>query len=210
MALSHDVHVWKPAVRKNRRCGYGVRWLVAGGECSGWFTTHALADNHRSGILQAMRRGDAFDTQTGLPESPFREQRSVTWFDLACRFVDLKWPHLAAKSRMSIADALAAVPGSYFHSPRISPVGGRPARLPPGRRPLCARHSDPRASPYRYPCRSALAGALARQLRAVRAHRAAFRFGRGLTIGAAKIWPRIWLLSVSADRHSDTDGGELT
>ena len=109
MALSHDVHVWKLAVRKNRRRGYGVRWLVGGSEFSKWFTTHALADNHRSGILQAMRRGEAFDTQTGLPESAVREQRSVTWFDLACRFVDLKWPHLAAKSRMSIADALATV-----------------------------------------------------------------------------------------------------
>jgi hypothetical protein len=56
-----------------------------------------------------MRRGEAFDTQTGVPESAVREQRSVTWFDLACRFVDLKCPHLAAKSRMSIADALATV-----------------------------------------------------------------------------------------------------
>lgn len=109
MAMSHDVHVWKLAVRKSRRRAYGVRWLVAGNEFSKWFTTHALADNHRSGILQAMRQGEAFDTQTGLPESVDREQRSVTWFDLACRFVDMKWPHLAAKSRMSIADALATV-----------------------------------------------------------------------------------------------------
>lgn len=38
-----------------------------------------------------------------------REQRPVTWFDLACRFVDAKWPRLAARSRMSIADALATV-----------------------------------------------------------------------------------------------------
>lgn len=33
----------------------------------------------------------------------------MSWFDLACRFVDMKWPRLAARSRMSIADALATV-----------------------------------------------------------------------------------------------------
>src|ERR1022692_3790956 len=44
-------------------------------------------------------------TQTG----PAREQRSVTWYDLACRFTDMKWPRLAARSRMSIADALATI-----------------------------------------------------------------------------------------------------
>jgi hypothetical protein len=37
------------------------------------------------------------------------QQQAVTWLDLACRFVDLKWPHVAAKSRTSIADALATV-----------------------------------------------------------------------------------------------------
>ena len=109
MALSHDVNVWKLAVRKNRKRGHGVRWSVAGHEFSKWFTTHALADNHRTGLLQAVRKGEAFDTETGLPESAVREHESVTWFDLACRFVDLKWPHLAAKSRASIADALATV-----------------------------------------------------------------------------------------------------
>ena len=109
MALSHDVNVWQLAVRKNRKRGYGVRWVVAGNEFSKWFTSRPLADNHRSDLLQAVRRGEAFDTETGLPESAARQQRTVTWFDLACRFVDLKWPHLAAKSRASIADALATV-----------------------------------------------------------------------------------------------------
>jgi hypothetical protein len=57
----------------------------------------------------SVRKGEAFDTETGLPKSAVREHESVTWFDLACRFVDLKWPHLAAKSRASVADALATV-----------------------------------------------------------------------------------------------------
>ena len=57
--------------------------------------------------MQAARKGRGFDTDTGAPESMVRAQLPVTWFDLACRFVDLKWPHAAAKSRTGIADALA-------------------------------------------------------------------------------------------------------
>jgi integrase len=108
MAFSYDVRIWKLA-KKNRRRGHGVRWSVAGKEFQKWFTTHALADNHRSKLMQATRKGEGFDTETGLPESVVREQRSVTWYDLACRFVDLKWPHAAAKTRTAMADALATV-----------------------------------------------------------------------------------------------------
>ncbi|MBC6457750.1 tyrosine-type recombinase/integrase [Actinomadura sp. HBU206391] len=109
MAFSHDVRIYSLAKRKNRNRGHGVRWNVAGKQFSKWFTQHALADNHRSKLMQAARKGEGFDTETGLPESTMREQRSVTWFDLACRFVDLKWPHAAAKSRTAMADALATV-----------------------------------------------------------------------------------------------------
>lgn len=109
MTASHEVHVWKLAVRKTRRRGHGVRWSVAGHEFSKWFTTRALADNHRAGLLRAARQGEAVDTETGLPESAARQQAAVTWFDLACRFVDVKWPHLAARTRMSLADALATL-----------------------------------------------------------------------------------------------------
>jgi integrase len=42
-------------------------------------------------------------------------------FDLACRFVDLKWPHVAAKSRTSIADALATVTPVMVTSTRSMP-----------------------------------------------------------------------------------------
>lgn len=121
MAKSHDVHIWKLATRKNRRRGHGVRWSVAGNEFSKWFTTHALADNYRAGLLRATRQGEAFDTESGQPESAVREQQSVTWIDLACRFVDMKWPHLAPKSRISIADALATVTPALVTTTRGMP-----------------------------------------------------------------------------------------
>ncbi|MCP2343395.1 tyrosine-type recombinase/integrase [Actinomadura rupiterrae] len=108
MPYSHDVNIWKLA-RKKRKRGHGVRWIVAKREFDKWFTEYALADNHRSKLMQAARRGEGFDTETGLPESMVREQLSVTWFELACRYVDLKWPDAAPKSRTGIADALATV-----------------------------------------------------------------------------------------------------
>ena len=55
------------------------------------------------------------------PESTARAQRSVTWYDLACRFTDMKWPHLAAKSRMSIADALATITPALVTTTRGMP-----------------------------------------------------------------------------------------
>lgn len=81
----------------------------AGGAALKWFEYDAQADNYRSTLIQAARNGEGFDTETGLPESVMRDQQAVTWFDLACRYVDLKWPHAAAKSRTGMADALAAV-----------------------------------------------------------------------------------------------------
>jgi integrase len=112
MAFSHDVQFWKLAHlprKKGRRRIHGVRWVVAGKSFSKWFEYEAQADSYRSKLISAARQGEGFDIETGLPKSTAREQEAVTWFDLACRFVDLKWPHVAAKSRTSIADAVATV-----------------------------------------------------------------------------------------------------
>ncbi|MGH3326328.1 MAG: tyrosine-type recombinase/integrase [Streptomycetales bacterium] len=111
MAYSHDVTFWKIRVRDDRAKRYQVRWTVGfrTSECSRSFEYRAMADSWRSQLIQAARRGEAFDEETGLPESILREQQSVRFFDLACRFVDLKWPHAAAKTRTAMADALATV-----------------------------------------------------------------------------------------------------
>jgi len=112
VAFSHDVQFWKLAhlpKKKGRRRPHGVRWVVDGKSFSKWFEYDAQADSYRSGLISAARNGEGFDTETGQPESAVREQQGVTWFDLACQFVDLKWPRAAAKSRTSMADALATV-----------------------------------------------------------------------------------------------------
>jgi integrase len=112
MPFSHDVQFWKLAKlprKKGRRRVHGVRWVVAGKSFSKWFEYEAQADSYRSALIGAARRGEGFDTGTGQPESQVRGLQAVSWFDLACQYVDLKWPRVAAKSRTSIADALATV-----------------------------------------------------------------------------------------------------
>lgn len=121
MPLSHEVRIQELADRRSRGRGYGVRWTVAGKEFSRWFKYRPQADSHRSGLIQALRRGEGFDTSSGQPESVARERRSVTWFELACRYVDLKWPRVAAKSRTSMADALATVTPVMVASERSRP-----------------------------------------------------------------------------------------
>ncbi|TMR10807.1 hypothetical protein ETD86_37980 [Nonomuraea turkmeniaca] len=120
MTLSHDVQIWKLATRKRNR-GHGVRWRVEKNEFSKWFATYALADSYRSRLLRCTRKGEGFDTDSGMPESILREQRAVTWFELACRYVDLKWPRAAAKTRTSTADALATVTPVLVTSTRHMP-----------------------------------------------------------------------------------------
>jgi hypothetical protein len=110
VALSHDVRFWQIRVKANRPKPYVVRWKVGTSPVrSKAFEYRAMADSWRSGLIQAARRGEAFDEASGLSESELRKQTSVTFYELARRFVDLKWPRAAAKTRTSMADALATV-----------------------------------------------------------------------------------------------------
>jgi integrase len=128
VAYSHDVQFWKLAhlsKDKGRKRSHGVRWVVAGKSFSKWFEYDAQADNYRAQLIQAARKGEGFDTDTGLPESAAREHQAITWLDLACRYVDLKWPHAAAKSRTSTADALATVTPVLVTTSRGKPEARR-------------------------------------------------------------------------------------
>lgn len=66
---SRNVRIRKLQVNQlaNRKKSFTVRWVVAGIPRSRTFTTRALADNHRSDLMQAVNRGEAFDTKSGLP-----------------------------------------------------------------------------------------------------------------------------------------------
>lgn len=73
------------------------------------FATRALADSFRSGLVQATRRGEAFDTATGLPETQAHAQGAVTWYQHGLDYIDMKWPTAAGKSRISAVETLTAV-----------------------------------------------------------------------------------------------------
>jgi integrase len=107
---SRDVRVWDIRVNKGqKKRSYTVRWTVAGREKSKNFATRALADNHRSDLMQAINRGEAFDTETGLPDSMAEAKKALTWLDFIESYVSMKWPGAAAKSRNSTVEALATV-----------------------------------------------------------------------------------------------------
>jgi hypothetical protein len=59
--------------------------------------------------MQAADRGEAFDLDSGLPDSMAHEASSVTWYEHACAFADARWPKVAAKGRISLVEGLMAV-----------------------------------------------------------------------------------------------------
>ncbi len=106
---STDVRFWD--VRRNRSSkatSYEVRWVVAGRQRSRSRRTKALAESFLSDLRQAARRGEPFDIATGLPESML-VQAGPSWLHFVQRYIDMKWPRAAAKSRDSLTDALATV-----------------------------------------------------------------------------------------------------
>ncbi|GAB7041239.1 site-specific integrase [Catenuloplanes niger JCM 9533] len=108
---SYDVKIHDMGKRDDRgkSKSHRVRWVVAGKRFERSFTTKALADRFRSDLVKAAAAGEPFDELTGLPESKLREQDRTTWYDHARAYIEMKWPHAAAKSRKSMVDALLTV-----------------------------------------------------------------------------------------------------
>ena len=116
MTASTDVRFWR--VRRNRtsqRPSYEVRWVVAGKQRSVTRRTRALAEAFLSDLRQAARRGEAFDSATGLPESMHQASGEATWYSYVLSYVDRRWPSAAAKTRKSMLEALATVTAALVH-----------------------------------------------------------------------------------------------
>lgn len=114
MATTYDVRVWKiEKYQGSKVTTYTVRWQVAGRRWRRPHRTVALAQSFRAELLTAMRKGEAFDVDGGLPVSMVRAvdaaAPALTWYGFARTYVEMKWPDAAAKTRASIADALATV-----------------------------------------------------------------------------------------------------
>jgi len=130
MKPTHQVRLWEiktmppdKKTGKRRRRPYGVRWITAGREHSQWFATKALAKAELSKLQQAMNRGEAFDIETGLPESMYREERSPTLLRVAREYLDHVWPDMSPNSRGRLVDGLAvAVQGFLTEEPDAAPA----------------------------------------------------------------------------------------
>jgi integrase len=119
---SHKVRFWDLRPRKTARGeSWTVRWTVAGREHSSTLARKTPAERYRSRLMQAADRGEAFDTETGLPDSMAREASSLTWYQLACAFADARWPKVAAKGRISLVEGLMAVTPALVTTRRGAP-----------------------------------------------------------------------------------------
>jgi hypothetical protein len=69
LTTSFDFHPWKIQARKDRKTPYRVRWIVARRQFGNSFVTMALAESFHASLITAARKGEGFDTDSGLPES---------------------------------------------------------------------------------------------------------------------------------------------
>ncbi|GAA2680736.1 MULTISPECIES: tyrosine-type recombinase/integrase [Actinosynnema] len=117
MSAKFKVRFWELAdwSKKPKRSArpYGVRWVTDGKSHSEWYATKALANSRRSELMQAARRGEEFDVDSGLPISELKRVNSLSFLDFAQSYVDMKWPDSAAKTRGSTVEALATAAAAF-------------------------------------------------------------------------------------------------
>lgn len=122
MFLTYDVRLYAIEVRRDRPKPFRLRWLVGQRKHSKSYQLKAQADGRRSELMSAVRRGEQFDEETGLPVSEIRAQHgSVTWYEHTRAYVDRKWATAPAKSRKNYADALATITPALVKSRAGSP-----------------------------------------------------------------------------------------
>lgn len=110
MSRSYQVTFWKTKRNaSSKKPSYVVRWTVDRKECTKTFGGSELAENFLSDLRQAARRGEWFDTDTGLPESMLKAKNASTWLEFARVYLNIQWPHQAAKTRANTVEALVMV-----------------------------------------------------------------------------------------------------
>ncbi|MER5179857.1 site-specific integrase [Streptomyces sp. NPDC002896] len=106
---SLDVKVWGVRKRDTKTPSYGARWNVAGNVFSETFRTKALAEHYRAKLMRAMREGEEFDTESGLPASMEQQKATLSWYAFALKYLAMKWPHAAPNTRDAINESLTSV-----------------------------------------------------------------------------------------------------
>lgn len=120
--VSYDVRIW--SIRRyvgKKATTYNVRWSVDDNVSSKTFASRRLAESFRAKLLMAARDGVAFDVASSLPLSMARQLNKRSWYEHACAFVDMKWPHVSPNQRKSIAESLTTVTVALLASDRGAP-----------------------------------------------------------------------------------------
>jgi integrase len=107
--LSYNVRFWQIETRGRATPSYRVRWVVAGHRHDESFVKLGLAESFRAQLMAAAGKGEGFDVETGLPQSLLRKRRDVPFLCHCQEFVAAVWKDAAAKSRVSILEALSVV-----------------------------------------------------------------------------------------------------
>ncbi|AWS42946.1 tyrosine-type recombinase/integrase [Streptosporangium sp. 'caverna'] len=110
MNTSYDVKFFEISRNKSSKTpSHVVRWSVARKRSSKTYRTKALAESFLSDLRQAAKRGEAFDIESGFPLSMIKAKDAQNILEFVAAFIEMKWPHAAAKSRDSMSDALSTV-----------------------------------------------------------------------------------------------------
>ncbi|MEU3445762.1 hypothetical protein AB0H29_00765 [Streptomyces thermolilacinus] len=107
--LTYDVVIWSIRQRAGRPKPRELRWRVGSQPHSKSYALKPQADGRRSQLMAALREGQQFDEETGLPVKELAALAMPTWYEHAKAYALMKWPGAAAKHRASIAESLAVV-----------------------------------------------------------------------------------------------------
>ena len=110
---TYEVRFWEIKTLKTGKRRHGVRWVTGPERHSRYYETKALANSRRSDLMQAARRGEAFDIESGLPVSELKKRNDLSLVGFAQCYMDMKWPNAAATTRGSLVEALATA-GAVF------------------------------------------------------------------------------------------------
>ncbi|MFF7789333.1 hypothetical protein [Streptomyces sp. NPDC007991] len=125
-----DVRIYN-IERRTRANGYTYKvvWKVGTKKHSKTYPTKALADARRSELLTAVKHGEPFSTETGMPLSYASKAVDTNWYDFAVEFVDKSWPHFSANQRKNVAKAMTAATIALLRMPpkQFDPVKVRMA-----------------------------------------------------------------------------------
>jgi hypothetical protein len=110
MSTTYKVRVWD--LQKRYRSGdkdrkvpsrYVVRWSVNRRQFQESFKNKAQADSFRADLVSAVRSGEAFDIDKGLPLLQLRlDDEAMSWYDFAGTYSAIRWEELAPGSRRQL------------------------------------------------------------------------------------------------------------